>query len=510
MASYLVRRLVTALLLLLAASAAMYLLTAYSADPLADLQTLAEPERSRQIAARRAALNLDTPVPARYLGWLGELGRCVVPGGHPCTMGNDRAGLAVLPQLAPALGVTLRLVLLSVVVAILLGVVLGVLTAVRQNSAFDHVVTVLAFVCLSLPVFWLATLLKEFLAIHFNNWLAHPRASLWVLVVIAVIAGTATAGIVGRTRHRLLVSVGAGVLVLAGAWWLLASGWFRSPGLGMPGVGLTTVAAGVAVLALTDTLRERAGQLIAGVGVVAVLGAYVWLARLPADRSGSVWLLSGLVLAVVAAALGAVILSDSRGLGAVIGAVVPVIGYLAIGMDLVLRAYPGYFDLTNGRVVPTSGSSLAGLEADAWTRTLDVAVHLALPTIAMAAVSVAVYTRYVRAGVLEVINQDYVRTATAKGLPRHVVLTRHVLRTAAAPIATLVAFDLMAVIGGSFIVETLFGWSGGMGKFFVTAMNNVDLNPIMALFLISSGAVLLANLAADISYAVLDPRVRMR
>lgn len=510
MARFIMWRLVGAVLLLLAASAAMYALTAYSADPLEDLQTLAEPERSRQIEARSAALDLDTPVPARYLGWLGEVGRCLLPVGGDCTMGNDRSGLAVLPQLAPAIEVTLRLVLLSVLVSILLGLVLGVLVALRESSAFDHGLTVLAFLCLSLPVFWLAALLKEFLAIRFNNWLTDPRASLWALMLVAGCFGVVTVAMVGRHRRGLLAGAGTAVLVLAGSWWLLASGWFRTPGLGVAGVGLTTVAGSVAALGLTDTIRERIPRMIAVAGTVMTLGAYVGLALLPEQDSGTVWWISCIGLGVLLAALGALIFRDSRGLGAVIGLSVVLVGHVAIAVDLVLRAYPDYFTLTRGRVIPTSGSSLAGLDAGPWMHVLDLAVHLALPTVAMAAVSIAVYTRYVRAGVLEVIHRDYVRTATAKGLPRHVVLTRHVLRTAAAPIATLVAFDLAAVIGGSFIVETLFGWSGGMGMFFVTAMNNVDLNPIMALFLLSSGAVVLANLAADISYAVLDPRVRVR
>src|SRR5699024_947689 len=145
------------------------------------------------------------------------------------------------------------------------------------------------------------------------------------------------------------IGAGVGLLVLGGAWWLLASGWFRTPGLGVAGVGLTTLAGAAAALALTDTVRERAAQAVAAVAVVLSLGAYLWLALLPAQDSGPAWVISLLVLSLGVAGTGALLLRDSRGLGAGLGVAVLLVGYLSVGVDLVLRAYPDYFSLTRGR-----------------------------------------------------------------------------------------------------------------------------------------------------------------
>src|SRR5690606_11486120 len=109
--------------------------------------------------------------------------------------------------------------------------------------------------------------------------------------------------------------------------------------------------------------------------------------------------------------------------------------------------------------------------------------HLLLPTLALILISLATYTRYTRASMLEVLNQDFVRTARAKGLTERLVISRHAFRNGLIPITTLMAFDLGGVIGGAVITETVFGWQG-MGALFVKGLNEVDPAPVMAFFLV--------------------------
>ena len=118
------------------------------------------------------------------------------------------------------------------------------------------------------------------------------------------------------------------------------------------------------------------------------------------------------------------------------------------------------------------------------------------------------YTRYARASLLEVFNQDYIRTARAKGLSERTVVMRHAFRNAMIPLTTLVAFDFAGVIGGAVITERVFAWSG-MGSLFVEALQHVDVNPVMGFFLITGSVAIIFNLIADVVYTLLDPRIRV-
>jgi peptide/nickel transport system permease protein len=109
---------------------------------------------------------------------------------------------------------------------------------------------------------------------------------------------------------------------------------------------------------------------------------------------------------------------------------------------------------------------------------------------------------------LEVMNLDYIRTARAKGLTERTVVVRHGFRNAMIPITTIVALDIGALIGGAIITETVFGWVG-MGRYFVDALKIPDPNAVMGFFLITGLAIVLANLAADVVYGFLDPRIRL-
>jgi ABC-type dipeptide/oligopeptide/nickel transport system permease component len=137
----------------------------------------------------------------------------------------------------------------------------------------------------------------------------------------------------------------------------------------------------------------------------------------------------------------------------------------------------------------------------------DRAWHLTLPVIVLMVASVATYSRYMRASMLEVINSDYVRTARAKGLPERKVTMRHAFRNALIPIVTLVALNFGALLGGVVVTETVFGLDG-MGLYFINALNKGDPYPVMAWLMVTAVLVIVFNLIADIAYGYLDPRVR--
>jgi ABC-type dipeptide/oligopeptide/nickel transport system permease component len=137
----------------------------------------------------------------------------------------------------------------------------------------------------------------------------------------------------------------------------------------------------------------------------------------------------------------------------------------------------------------------------------DITRHLALPTIAIALISIAQYSRFQRASMLEVMHSDYLRTAKAKGLPRRRVIVKHALRNAMIPIVTLVSLDVAAIIGGAIITETIFGWPG-IGRAYIGAINAIDYPVVMAVVMAIGIGIVVMNLFADIMYGVLDPRVR--
>jgi peptide/nickel transport system permease protein len=120
----------------------------------------------------------------------------------------------------------------------------------------------------------------------------------------------------------------------------------------------------------------------------------------------------------------------------------------------------------------------------------------------------AAYIRYSRGTMLEVLNQDYIRTARAKGLSERTVIMRHAFRNTLIPITTIVVVDIAGIIGGAIITERVFAWRG-MGTLFITAIDTSDLNLLMGVSLIVSTLAVLANLVADLLYSALDPRIRV-
>ena len=158
----------------------------------------------------------------------------------------------------------------------------------------------------------------------------------------------------------------------------------------------------------------------------------------------------------------------------------------------------------NVRIFYTSGLN-SGVTSNTWS--LDRLQHIALPVMTLAIISFALYSRYMRAAMLDVISTDYIRTARAKGLPERLVIMRHVFRNALIPIVTVAALNLGALLGGAIVTETVFSLDG-MGYYFITKLGQLDVYAIMGYLAVTSVVVIAFNLFADVLYGYLDPRIR--
>jgi peptide/nickel transport system permease protein len=137
----------------------------------------------------------------------------------------------------------------------------------------------------------------------------------------------------------------------------------------------------------------------------------------------------------------------------------------------------------------------------------QVARHMVLPIFSMTLISVAGYSRYVRSQMLEVLSEDYIRTARAKGLPRKMVIVGHALKNAALPLVTIVGLDIPLLLAGAVVTEKIFAWPG-MGRLFLDHVSRADTPVVMGILMLISVAVVVSQLITDIVYAWLDPRIR--
>ena len=326
MLAFTIRRLLIAIPILIVSSMITFALVALSGDPLADLKTHQPPYPQSTIDARRHYLKLDENWFHRYGDWIwglvsrGDFGPSV-----------HGAGFSIGGQLGHRLIVTMRMVALAMLIAVIFAVVVGVISAVRQYSGLDYAFTFTGFLFLSMPAFWFAILLKEFLAIKLNT----------------------------LTGHTFLYTIG----------------------------------------------------------------------------------------------------------------------------DSSIEPKHGFAAFT------------------------DIAGHIVLPTITLALISYASWSRFQRASMLDVLNSDYIRLARAKGLSNRRVMVRHALRTALIPLTTVTALDLAGILGGAIITERVFQWHG-MGELIINAITERDIYVVLAWLLVTAFIVVLFNLIADLLYAVLDPRIR--
>ncbi|MEX1037443.1 MAG: ABC transporter permease [Acidimicrobiia bacterium] len=172
---------------------------------------------------------------------------------------------------------------------------------------------------------------------------------------------------------------------------------------------------------------------------------------------------------------------------------------------LILQALATAFFLQTGiRLVYTFGIS----SFDPANPFLDRIQHMILPIVTLSYVSIATFSRFQRASMLEVLHSDYIRTARAKGLKERTVTFKHGLRNALIPVVTVAALNFGAVLGGAVITETIFAWPG-MGKMFIDALNRGEVYTLMAWLMVTAVAVIFFNMVADIIYGWLDPRIRL-
>jgi peptide/nickel transport system permease protein len=326
MLAYSIRRILIAIPVLLVASMIVFALTLLTGDPVEEKYAGRNPPVPQQtIDNERARLHLDDPLVVQYGNWLKNL---VLHGdfGPSITATND-----IGEDLARRTLVTLRLVIFAMALALVLAVISGVVSATKQYSWIDYILTFFGFLFLAMPAFWTAVLLKQ-------GALAVNEA----------------------TGRRTFFTIGA-----------------RS------------------------------------------------------DETA-----------------------------------------------------PGAFNTVS-----------------------DIFGHMILPTISLALITYAAWSRFQRSSMLEVLNSDYIRLARSKGLSPRRVLVKHALRTALIPMTTVSALTIAAVIGGAVVTETVFEWQG-LGKYLVDSIGTRDRYAILGLLLVTGFMVIVGNLIADILYGVLDPRIR--
>jgi peptide/nickel transport system permease protein len=157
--------------------------------------------------------------------------------------------------------------------------------------------------------------------------------------------------------------------------------------------------------------------------------------------------------------------------------------------------------------LPAVGMHSVREQYQGWDATVDVIRHMILPATVLSLAQTASWSRYQRSALLEVLGQDYIRTARAKGLREMRVIGLHALRNALIPTMTLIGLSVPTIVTGAFITETIFGWPG-MGRLGVESINGRDYPIIMAVTMLSSLLIILGNLLADVAYAWVDPRIR--
>lgn len=223
------------------------------------------------------------------------------------------------------------------------------------------------------------------------------------------------------------------------------------------------------------------------------------------ERAPATLLLMGtslLITVIIAVPLGMLAAIKQYSLADKIVTTFATIGYAM--PSFVIGTYLLYFGAFYLGIFPSRGiTSSLTVAGDP----LDVAWHLVLPVSSLAIQSIAGWSRYVRATMLEVLHQDYIRTAKAKGLGANRVNFRHALRNALIPVVTLLGLSLPSLIAGAAITEAIFSWPG-LGLMGLTAVSERDYPVVMAFVLLGGIAVVLGNLIADVLYGIVDPRIK--
>ena len=260
-------------MILLGSSFLIYNLAAIASDPLEDLRVSSDPKAKQQILVLIRDLHLNVPPPLRYFNWLkGVLGGLV----GDFNLGLTRTHEPVAAAIAQAVPVSIRLVLGATILAIVLGITVGIVTALRQYSKFDYAMTFLSFLFFSLPIFWVAVLLKEYLAIGFNDFLYDPVVTWPWLIGLSLFSGVFWASVLGGTRLQVLLKFAVAFLANFGVLFFLSqTRWFSQPALGPIVVFAMSLGIAVAVTHLSVGLSNR--KVLFGSVAVAVLGLVAYL-----------------------------------------------------------------------------------------------------------------------------------------------------------------------------------------------------------------------------------------
>ncbi|MGE5283043.1 MAG: ABC transporter permease [Chloroflexota bacterium] len=209
--------------------------------------------------------------------------------------------------------------------------------------------------------------------------------------------------------------------------------------------------------------------------------------------AAAIWLFFGLLFGYLSALKAGGLLDRTLTILAIVGLSMPV--------PLLAAVFLNYFTYKT-EIFPSGGYVEFAVDPLEW------ASHLIVPWVTLAILYVGFYSRVLRSNMLDAMNEDYVRTARAKGLSERRVIRRHVLRNSLIPIVTLFGLDVGALLGGAIVVEGLFNLNG-IGQYAYESLKNLDLPPIMAIVLFGAFFIVLFNTLVDIAYAYLDPRVKL-
>jgi peptide/nickel transport system permease protein len=361
-----------------------------------------------------------------------------------------------------------------------------------------------------------AVLLKQWGAIGFNDFLVDPVIPIPVIIGIAAVAGVLWQLALGgpwkrRLVHGLLAALATALVLL----YMQVTGWWLNPNIGYVPLAVSSLGIAVGVTMLSTGLRNRRSLFTALTCVVLGLVLYVpvryyLFSTLTPSMSYALAGLLGLVAIAVGAAIGWAWRGPDWKQSARTGAITAFLISGLIFLDKVMSYWPDYMaaPAINNRPIQTIGDRAPNLGGNFWVTVLDQYTHLILPTLALMLISFAGYTRFSRGSMLEVMNQDYIRTARAKGINERTVVMRHGFRNSLIPLASIVPVDIIGLIGGAIITERIFS-RPGMGQLFIANLNADDIDPVMAYLVIVAFLAIVANIVADLLYAALDPRIRV-
>jgi len=334
------------------------------------------------------------------------------------------------------------------------------------------------------------------------------------MIIFSIFTGVFWGSLLGGERRRFwTVFGGAFATNFVILWAIDLTDWYLNPGLGPILIALLSVGIAIGVTAIssgiTDIKARNAALVMAGLAVV-----WYYPAQWIFDNFGSYLTIFLLIVVLVTTGVfvSRAFSKIDRGPIARTAIITGVLCGFLILIDRVMQSWKEYSatDAVNYRPVPTFGQRKDQLVTeDFWLNNLDIIMHLILPTLALILISLAGWIRYSRGALLEVLNQDYIRTARAKGLNERVVITRHAFRNMMLPLSSLFVGEFVGLVGGAVITERVFGWQG-MGTLGIKAINTYDLNLLMGVNLLLSFLVVTGNLLADLLYSALDPRIRLR